>query len=1077
MTKNTTNRFVSLLSATRRTLLTVALLSLTGSAALAQYCNSNATSTFDTEIDLVTFNTINNNTAGICATYSNFLSISTNVTIGSTYPISVTAGTCGGNYTKSGVVYIDWNLDQDFLDPGEIVFSFGPTGGTQNFASTVTVPGTASLGSTRMRVVVVETSSPAAITPCGTYAWGETEDYTVNINPSAPNDIGVSNITSPLSGCGLGPAVPISITVSNFGTNTQTAWNVNYRVNGGPIVTEPMAVSMASGASVPYTFAATANLSLPGTYTIKAWSSLATDAFGANDSTTRVVTSIPTVTTFPYVQDFEASNGGWLPGGPGSSWAYGLPAKTNIVGAASGTKAYVTGGLGTGTYSANEDSYILSPCFDLSSLQNPWISMDIWWYSENFWDGSNLQYSTDGGITWFLVGAFGDPGNWYNMNNLIAQPGGVGDGWTGTAFGQPPTSGGYVNAAHRLDGLAGVPGVRFRITFASDGSVNYDGTAIDNIRIAEGPVANIGPDTLICGGDSLTINAGNFSSFQWSTGANTQLDTITQTNTGTIWVKITDVNGFYDYDTIVVGLSNPIVQLGIDSTVCPGDTVVLNAGNHPGGTFDWTNGDSVQIVYAVTPGQYYVTVTDSVGCTKSDSMMLANYIPPVISLGNDTVVCVGEPVLMDGGIGPVGTTYQWNSGASTQIVIVTSPGSYSASVTTPGGCTAVDTLVVTNFPSPGVSLGPDHVECGPFTLDAGPGGLVYIWNTGAGTQTINANAAGSYAVTITNSFGCQRSDTVNITMSAPPTVSLGPDQLLCNGVSITLNAGNPGMTYLWSNGQTSQSITVNNPGDYLAFVTNAQGCTGVDSIHLGSSNLLVNLGSSASICGPTGTTVLDAGNPGSVFLWSTGATTQQVTVNAVGTYSVTVTDALGCTATDNITVNQQQAVTAGFQYNPTSGTLFAPVQFTDQSNGGANGWTWYFGDGLTSTAQNPTHTYQAFGTYNVMLIVTNGTCRDTLMQTIEVNGFVNIDDQDFAQSMQIWPNPSAGLFHLAIAFAKPKGLSWEVCDLSGKVLLSEQVGAASLVERDIDLSGMAQGMYILRLKAGDRQVFHKLVVE
>ena len=79
--------------------------------------------------------------------------------------------------------------------------------------------------------------------------------------------------------------------------------------------------------------------------------------------------------------------------------------------------------------------------------------------------------------------------------------------------------------------------------------------------------------------------------------------------------------------------------------------------------------------------------------------------------------------------------------------------------------------------------------------------------------------------------------------------------------------------------------------------------------------------------------------------------------------------------------------------------------------------------------------------------------------------------------MQIWPNPSSGLFHLAIAFAKPKGLSWEVCDLSGKVLLSEQVGAASLVERDIDLSGMAQGMYVLRLKAGERQVFHKLVIE
>lgn len=1076
MIRNYTRLIVNLLSATRRTLLTAAVVGLTASASLAQYCTSSATFSGDTDINEVIFNTINNNTAGICATYSDFTSMSTNITIGTPYALSVIAGTCGGNFTKSGVAYIDWNQDQDFLDANETVFQFGPTGGTQTFVQNVTAPPGALVGATRMRIVVVETSSPAGVTSCGTYAWGETEDYTVVVLPSAPNDIGVSAIISPNSGCNLGMET-VTVTVTNFGTNAQTAWNVNYRINGGPIVTEPMAVNLPSMGSVNYTFTALANLTVPATNIIKAWTTLATDAVPVDDSTTKIVTGIPGVTVYPYLEDFELGNGGWLPGGTNSSWAHGTPAKTNIVGAASGVNAYVTGGLSTNTYNANEQSYIIGPCFDFSSLQNPWVSLKIWWYSENFWDGTNLQYSTDFGATWNNVGAFGDPGNWYNMNSLIAQPGGSGDGWTGTAFGQPPSSGGWITAAHRLDGLAGQSSVRLRFTFGSDGSVQYDGTGIDDVRIAEGPVANLGNDTLICGGDTLQLNAGPFSSFQWSTGSNTQIDTITQTSTGNIWVKIVDSNGFYDYDTVYVGLSNPQVHIGPDSSICPGDSVMLDAGSHPGGSFLWTTNETSQVIYATTAGQFLVTVTDSVGCTKSDSMTLGIYVPPVLQLGNDTVVCVGEPVVLDGGPGPVGTTYQWNSGASTQIVIVTSPGTYAASVTTPGGCAAVDTLVVTNYPSPGVSLGPDHVECGPFTLDAGPGGLVYLWSTGAGTQTTTGNVAGSYSVTITNQFGCERSDTVNITMSAPPTVSLGPDQLLCNGASITLNAGNPGMSYLWSSGQTSQSISVSTPGTYYAFVTNAQGCTGVDSIHLGSSNLVVNLGNSASICGPTGTTILDAGNPGSTFLWSTGATTQQISVNAVGSYSVTVTDALGCSATDNITVNQQQAVTAAFQFNPTNGTLFAPVQFTDQSNGGATGWTWLFGDGLSSTAQSPLHTYQAFGTYNVTLIVTNGNCRDTLVQTIVVNGFVNIEDEDFAQSMQIWPNPSTGLFHLAIEFAKPKGLSYEVSDLSGKILLSEQVNAASLVERDIDLSGMAQGMYILRLKAGDRQVFHKLVVE
>ena len=541
----------------------------------AQYCASNATSTFDSNLGIFVFNTINNNTVGVCATYTDFTNLSTNVSIGNSYTIEVTPGTCGGNFTKYSKTYIDWNQDGDFIDPGEEVFTCGPNSAQQTWTGTVTVPATALVGSTRLRCVVEETGSLGGVNPCGTYTWGETEDYTVVVAPSVPDDIGITQITAPQSGCNL-DSEAVSITVTNFGTNTQNSWTVSYSVNNGPVITESMTGPLTTGQSVNHTFGTPAVLSPAGTYNIQVWTTLSSDTVQFNDTNTVAVTAIPGVSTYPYYEDFEGGNGGWIPGGSNVSWALGTPAKTTITGAASGTQAYVTGGLGTGDYNSNEDNFVLGPCFDFSTLQNPWISLSIWWHSENTWDGSNVQASTDFGQTWQTVGSFGQPGNWYNNANIISQPGGDGNGWSGGAFGSSTGSNGWVTAAHRLDGLAGQQSVRLRITFGSDGSVQDDGVAFDDIRISEGPVVDLGPDTLFCGGDTLFMDAGaGFSNYSWNTGGQSQIDTITQ---GTILaVTVTDSNGFFDFDTIVISISQPHVDLGPDSLICPGDTVLLVA--------------------------------------------------------------------------------------------------------------------------------------------------------------------------------------------------------------------------------------------------------------------------------------------------------------------------------------------------------------------------------------------------------------------------------------------------------------------------------------------------------------------
>lgn len=1037
-----------------------------------QYCTSGGSSTFDSNCGAVVFNTINNSTLGVCATYTDFTSISTNVTIGNSYPISVTAGTCGGNYPKSVKVYIDYNGDGDFIDPGEEVFSAGPVTPTTVLPGNVLIPATAGLGSTRMRVVVHETSNLASVAPCGTFTWGETEDYTVVITPSSPNDLGVSSLVSPTSGCNLTATEPVTINVTNFGTNVQNAWTVSFSVNGVLQGTEPMTGPLASGSTVSHTFTNTANLGTPGVYTIKAWATLTGDTVPFNDTVTVPVTSIPGISAYPYIEDFEGGQGGWTSGGANNSWTFGTPAKPVINSAASGVNSWVTGGLGNTTYNTNEDSWVIGPCFDFSALGNPWISLSVWWETESSWDGSNLQYSTDFGATWNNVGAFGDPGNWYNQQNVISQPGGQGDAWCGRNLSQNG-SGTWLTAAHRLDGLAGLQSVRLRITFGSDGSGQYDGFAFDDIRISEGPVVDLGADTLICGGDTLFLDAGSFATYQWSNGPQSQIDTITLG--GTYAVIVTDTNGFYDFDTLTVGFSQPIVNVGPDSTICPGDTVLLDAGVHPGGSFLWSSTGTSQTEPFFTAGTHSVIVTDSVGCESTDSMTITIAIPPSLNLGPDQTVCASSPVQLNAGNGPVGTVYNWSTGATSQILVVTSPGTYAASVTTPGGCAAIDTVIINNFPSPGTNLGPDRVECGPYVLDAGAGATSYSWSTNSTAQSINLSMGGTYTVTVTNQFSCTAVDSVTITMGTPPPVNLGGNQILCNGQTITLDAGNPGANYTWSNGPTTQTIGVTAPGLYIVEVTAPSGCSARDTVNIIGSALSVNLGPTQNICG-SNFVILDAGNPGNTYSWSTGATTQTISVSNPASYTVTVTDALGCDAVASTTVGQVPGINAAITA-PATANLFQTLQFNDASTPTPISWEWDFGDGSpVSTVQNPAHSFVALGTFTVRLVVDDGQCRDTTTTLVEVNNYVGIGEDDFAAAFELYPNPSDGVFHLFLELFRPRDLELAVTDLSGKVLFRQVEPNAFVFKEDIDLSGIATGVYILRLSTGDKTTYKKLIL-
>ena len=182
---------------------------------------------------------------------------------------------------------------------------------------------------------------------------------------------------------------------------------------------------------------------------------------------------------------------------------------------------------------------------------------------------------------------------------------------------------------------------------------------------------SFGNDTTLCPGTTLNLTAPIASTYLWSTGATTQ--TITVTTTGQYWVSVSNGTCFSS-DTINVTFSLPTINLGDDTTLCTGQSLLLNGG--VANTYLWSTGATSQTINVTSAGQYWIKASNS-NCSKRDTIGVIYKFPPVFLFPPDTTLCNNQILKLNAGSA---TKYLWSTGETTQVINVTQSGNYSVNI-------------------------------------------------------------------------------------------------------------------------------------------------------------------------------------------------------------------------------------------------------------------------------------------------------------------------------------------------------------------------------------------------------------
>jgi len=513
---------------------------------------------------------------------------------------------------------------------------------------------------------------------------------------------------------------------------------------------------------------------------------------------------------------------------------------------------------------------------------------------------------------------------------------------------------------------------------------------------------------------SVSGGTGSFG-YQWSSGQTTQ--DLTNLSSGTYVIDVIDGNGCTasaSYD-VVNDVSNcsafcfiEVEENLIVNEICgnAGGSIDINVLNAVAPvTFSWSNGETTEDITGLTAGSYTVVATDANNCSDVMTFTVIN------DAGNLMIAAssVGEEncgntngsidITVSGGAMPY--TFSWSNGPTTEDISGLTAGTYDVTITDGNGCQTSGSYTVNNNAgtlASTASVVPElcTAQNGSVnqTVTGGNGVLTYSWNSGQTTQDISNLATGTYICTITDETGCYIIETYNVGQSSGDITMVGSNitnEVCGNGqgeINITLTGNN--LTFLWSNGATTEDLTGVSAGNYSCVVSNAQGCTfttPVFSVINASGTLSVTTQLvTDEICGNSNGSInmnVSGGTAPYTFSWSNGSTNEDVVGLSAGSYTLTVTDANGCTESHTMTVGSsagtlsiQNAIVSDEVCGDGAGSIDVIP------NGGAAPLTYSWSSGQTTQDLSGL----SAGTYELTITDNNG-C--TVVQSYTINNQAN----------------------------------------------------------------------------------------
>ncbi len=524
-----------------------------------------------------------------------------------------------------------------------------------------------------------------------------------------------------------------------------------------------------------------------------------------------------------------------------------------------------------------------------------------------FW-GPNTQYLWSNGTTTRLGGSFPPGSHWVQVINSCDT---VLKNFQVISVGPPVIDLGPDTvsclASIVLDPGINDPGLSYLWSNGSNSkltSVNYSGL---HWVVVSGPCGSFSDSIIVilnslpapvqddvvkkCYNSSKLIQIGFVpgTHYQWNTGDTTNYTLAT--SPGTYWVS-----AWHDCDTIVDSVvvidEFPLnIDLGPDTLICSPSMLTYNFTSLNADSIIWDGSIRLPVFNATSTGLHWVEVYNSCGVFR-DSIMVTVDQPPQKVL-RDTAYCYNASVSLNAYQSHV-DSYLWNTGDTASSIVVNQTGWYYVDMQNQCGSNRDSAFVRIDYNLPRIDLGPDTLFCaGTLTLDPGViTGAYYLWHNGDTSRSIDVSSTGTYYVQVYNACNSVW-DTINVVVTGPPTVNLGNNVSFCRGSAFTLNAQNPGCTYLWNNGDSTQSITIYDPGVYWVDITNDCGSV-TDSINVIVEDPLntLNLGQDTNICRGD-SILLDTKLSGVSTKWHNGSSTNSIYVKETGSYWVEVTNTCG----------------------------------------------------------------------------------------------------------------------------------------------------------------------------------------